>query len=203
MLLNLLTSVILWIHVSIKNIFSKPDYKIIESSMEYKLNNEKTPSELDEFWEDEFEEWDGETEFFYKKLTDKDYKNTQIPSNVEKTILRIKYWYNDKMYKYLTYDMNHVWPPRSSSGISFNIPIVSAHLLDSYDKPVKDLLNKIRRYAGPRLDFHGEKVKISDMLYYDEETLEQEFPTIRIRNALGMIKNVDTKTGYVTDLRLP
>ena len=164
MLLNLLTNVILWIHVSIKNILSKSDYKIIESSMEYKLNNEKTPSELDEFWEDEFEEWDGETDFFYKDLTDKDYKNTQIPSNVEKTIVRIKYWYNDKMYKYLTYDMNHVWPPRFSSGIHFNIPIVSAHLLDSYDKPVKDLLNKIRRYAGTRVDFKGEKVKIRDML---------------------------------------
>lgn len=203
MLLNLLTNVIVWVHMTLKNIFSKPDHEIIDCSMEYQVNNEKTPSELDEFWEDEFEEWDGETEHFYKNLMNTNYKNTQIPGNIKKTVVRLKYWYNDKMYKYLTYDMGHAWPPQTSNGISFNIPIVSAHLLDSYDKPVKDLLNKIKRYAGPRFDFHGEKVKISDMLYYDDETLEQDFPTIRLRNALGMVKHVSTVDGYVTDLRVP
>ena len=32
------------------------------------------------------------------------------------------------MYKYLTYDMNHEWPPEKIPGIIFNMPIVSAHL---------------------------------------------------------------------------
>jgi|TARA_X000000368_G_C23053934_1_gene722910 hypothetical protein len=203
MFINLLTNVILWVHVTLKTLFSKPDYKVIDQSMEYTIDNKTTPDELDEFWEEEYEEWDGITESFYKNLNDVDYKNTCIPNNVDKTIVRIKYWYNDKMYKYLTYNMNHEWPPHTQKGISFNIPIVSAHLLDSYEKPVKDLLNKIKRYAGPRYDFYGEKIKISDMLYYDDETLEQEYPTIRLKNALGMVKNIDTVTGYITDLRIP
>jgi hypothetical protein len=74
---------------------------------------------------------------------------------------------------------------------------------DSDDKPVKDILNKIRRYSGPRKDFHNEKIKISDMLYYDIETLENDFPKIKLKNVFGISKTVSTVDGYVTDLRVP
>ena len=107
------------------------------------------------------------------------------------------------MYKYLVNDLVHKWPPESDKGFIFNIPIISAILLDSDDKPVKDLLNKIKRYAGPRGDFHDENVKISDMLYYDDDTLELEYPSIRLKNAIGMVKKVSTVDGYITDLRIP
>tara|TARA_B100000287_G_C20082763_1_gene563041 strand:- start:185 stop:448 length:264 start_codon:yes stop_codon:yes gene_type:complete len=82
----------------------------------------------------------------------------------------------------------------------FNIPLVSAHLLNDEGKPVKDILRKIKRYAGPRGDFHGEKVKISDMLYYDMETLKTMYPAIKIRNVFGETKTVNTIDGYITDL---
>ena len=99
--------------------------------------------------------------------------------------------------------MDHPWPPPRKSGVVFNMPIVSAVLLDSDDKPVKDLLNKIQRYAGPRKDFHNEKVKIRDMLYYDIDTLENEFPKIKLKSAIGMTKIVSTVDGCITDLRVP
>ena len=99
--------------------------------------------------------------------------------------------------------MNHEWPPERKNGIIFNIPVVSAVLLDSDDKPVKDLLNKVRRYAGPRSDFHNNEVKIHDMLYYDMETLKNDFPKIKLKNALGMTKYVSTVDGCITDLRVP
>jgi hypothetical protein len=180
MLVNLLTNVIIWVYGTLKYITSRPDYKIADTSMEYFLDTTKTPTDLDEFWEEEREEWDGETESYFKTLNFTEYKNTSVPENVTKTLVRIKYWYNDTMYKYLTCNMNHEWPPERTQGILFNVPIVLAQLLDSDDKPVKDLLNKIKRYAGPRGDFHNEKVKISDMLYYDMETLETEYPKIKL-----------------------
>jgi hypothetical protein len=200
---NLLTNIIVWVYETLKYITSKPDYKIIDASMEYFLDNSKPPLELDEFWEKEYDEWEEETETYFKTLNFVDYKNTVVPDNVTKTIVRIKYWYNDVMYKYLTYDMKHVWPPERVNGVVFNIPITSAQLLDSDDKPVRDLLNKVKRYAGPRGDFHNEKVKISDMLYYDIETLENEYPRIKLKNALGMVKVVSTVDGCITDLRVP
>ena len=203
MFINLLTNVILWVHVTLKTLFSKPDYKMIDQSMEYTVDNEKIPEDLDEFWEQEYEEWDGITESFYKNLNNIDYKNTCVPNNVDKTIVRIKYWYNDKMYKYLTYDMNHEWPPNSGSTMSFSIPLVSAHLLDQDDKPQQDILNKIKRYAGPRGDFHGEDVLVSDMLYYDKETLQESFPKIKLVSAIGTHKVINTSGSKITDLRIP
>ena len=204
MVFNLLTNVILWVYDNLKSVRAKPDYTIIETSMEY-YTNEIIPDEdtLDDFWIEEYDEWDGSTMSHYKSLNDIDYRNTKIPENIEKIVIRIKYWYRDKMYKYLTYDMNHEWPPTRTSGIVFNMPLSSAHLLDSRDKPVKDLLNKIRRYAGPRFDFHNQKVMIKDMLYYDDETLKEDYPTIRLKNIIGFVKNVDTASSYITDFRIP
>tara|TARA_X000000368_G_scaffold219472_1_gene173152 strand:- start:1475 stop:2086 length:612 start_codon:yes stop_codon:yes gene_type:complete len=203
MFIKLLSDVIIWVYDRIKYVVSKPDYKIIDQSMEYTIDNNIIPEELSDFWEDEYDEWDGETETFYKNLNGIDYNQSVVPNNVTHIILRIKYWYNDKMYKYLVNDLDHKWPPENISGVIFNIPIVTAVLLDSDDKPVKDLLNKIKRYAGPRCNFHGQKVKISDMLYYDDETLELEYPSIKIKNAIGMVKKVSTVDGYITDLRIP
>ena len=49
----------------------------------------------------------------------------------------------------------------------------------------------------------NEKIKISDMLYYDLETLENDFPKIKLKNVYGISKTVSTVDGYVTDLRVP
>jgi len=204
MVINFLTNVILWAYERIKYVTSKPDYKIIDQSMEYFIDNDIIPEELDDFWLDEsINEWDGITETFYKNLNNVNYKNTTIPKNVKKILVRIKYWYNDKMYKYMSYDMDHEWPPARKSGIVFNMPITSAQLLDSDGKPVKDLLNKIKRYAGPRGDYNNQQIRISDLMYYDMETLENEYPTIKIKSPLGMVKHVNTVDGYITDLSIP
>ena len=204
MVINFLTNVILWAYERIKSVTSKPDYKIIDQSMEYFIDNDIIPEELDDFWLDEsINEWDGITETFYKNLNNVNYKNTTIPKNVKKILARIKYWYNDKMYKYMSYDMDHEWPPARKSGIVFNMPITSAQLLDSDGKPVKDLLNKIKRYAGPRGDYNNQQIRISDLMYYDMETLENEYPTIKIKSPLGMVKHVSSVDGYITDLSIP
>ena len=205
MLGNLLTNVILWVYSTLQSLFSTPDYRIADSSMEYFLDYTKTPlpEELDEFWYEERNEWDDETESVFKTLNFSNYKDTTIPENVTKTVVRVKYWYNNMMYKYLTYDMDHQWPPPRKSGVVFNMPIVSAVLLDSDDKPVKDILNKIRRYAGPRKDFHNEKVKIKVMLFYDTDTLENNFPKIKLKSVIGTTKIVSTVDGYITDLQVP
>ena len=205
MLGNLLTTVILWVYDTIQSLFSTPDYRITDTSLEYFLDTSKTPipEELDDFWYEESDVWDDETESVFKTLNSIEYKNTKIPENVTKTAVRVKYWYNNTIYKYLTYNMDHPWPPPRKSGIVFNIPIVSAVLLDSDDKPIKDILNKIKRYAGPRKDFHNENVKISDMLYYDIDTLKNNFPKIKLTSAIGGTKVVSTVDGYITDLQVP
>ena len=68
MFVKLLSDVIIWVYDKIKYVVSKPDYKIIDQSMEYTIDNDIIPEELNDFWEDECDEWDGETENFYKNL---------------------------------------------------------------------------------------------------------------------------------------
>lgn len=200
MLRNLLTTVIIWIYDTYKNFVSIPNHRILHSSMEYFIDTDKDYSVEGQFWENESKNWDGLFEEHYAELKDMAYRFEDTPANVNKTIVRIKYWYNDKLYKYLTYNTGHEWPPKESKDIVFNIPLVSANLVDTDDKPVKDVLGKIKRYAGPRGDFHGEKVKISDMLYYDIDTLKTMYPAIKLKNVFGKVKTVSTITGYITDL---
>ena len=125
------------------------------------------------------------------------------PEAVTKILIRISYWHGNRMYKFLTYNNEYTWPPKKANTMSFHIPLTSAQLLDCDDKPVKDVLEKIRRYAGPNSDFYGEKVMIKDMLFYNEDRLKNEVPRIKLKNCFGMMKTVDTLTGLMTDLRLP
>ena len=200
MLRNLLTTVIIWIYDTYKNFVSIPNHRVLHSSMEYFIDGRNPHLIEGEFWADEAKKWDGLFDEHYVETKDMTYRGYMPPTNVNKTIIRIKYWYGDKLYKYLTYNTGHKWPPEETKDIVFSIPIVSAHLVDADDKPVKDVLRKIKRYAGPRGDFHGENVKISDMLYYDMDTLKTMYPAIKLRNLFGRVKTVSTITGNITDL---
>jgi hypothetical protein len=191
-----------WVYDTYKKFVSIPDHSVYSACIEYFTYNNKEYTQVDDVWSNEVEKWDGSFSEHYMDLTGIDYRKTTVPENVKKTIIRVKYWYNDKLYKYITYNMNHEWPPHNKNGIVFNIPLISAEILDQDDKPVKDILKKVKRYAGPRGDFHGERVKISDMLYYDMETLKSEYPKIKLKNALGKVKILSTHEDYITDLRV-
>tara|TARA_B110000305_G_scaffold32195_1_gene31205 strand:+ start:1375 stop:1992 length:618 start_codon:yes stop_codon:yes gene_type:complete len=183
-------------------IFKRHDFKIVSRYIEYTIDHAKPFITDTPLWEDCAYTHDVDT-IYYTMNTDLYSDVTPVPEAIDKMILRVKYWYNNKIYKYLTNNPDYTWPPKKSSIMSFHIPLSSAQLLDASDKPVKDILEKIRRYSGPHSDFYGERVKISDMLYFTELCLSTTYPKIKIKNCFGMMKTVDTTTGYLTDLRLP
>lgn len=191
---NLLINII----SKVRDIFSVKDYTIVEKSIEYKINQNKNFEIDDDYWEKEYDNWEEGVDWYFDDSGK--YRGTKVPENVEKIIIRIKYWCNNRIYKYITNDINHPWPPKEPEGIVVHIPLTSARLMDHDDKPIKDLMNKIEKYGGPRKDFHGEKVKIADVLYYTEDDIP---PRIKITNILGMTKIVDTKNGFFNDLRIP
>jgi len=180
----------------------KNDYTIINRSIEYTVDHSKEMFDTEsDFWKSMRKHWVEESTEYYEDIDEREVLSDP-PSCVTKTLVRVKYWYNNKVYKYLTYDVDYPWPPVKSMGINFHIPLSSAQLLDCDDKPVKDMLPKITRYAGPHNDFYKNDVKVKDMLWYNEETLKN-VPKIKLRNALGLVKMVDTNTALLTDLRLP
>ena len=178
----------------IKSLLKKPDYRIISRELEYWVKPNEDYVTSNAFWEELSGEWDDEADTYALTLRE-DEEVPEPPEVVTKLLFRIKYWYNNHVYKYLTYDRNYTWPPKSE--LRFTVPLMSAQLLDKDGHPVKDVLGKIRRYKG------SEKVKIADMLYYDEETLKTSFPKIQMKNILGVKKTVSTVDGYITDLQIP
>jgi len=197
-------------------IFAKRDYTIDDIYIEYFVDHSKDFSPVTMIndyhllWLNQSYEIEPNTKSYVIDEKDLEVANLSIgdpiptpPEAVTKILIRISYWYENRMYKFLTYDKDYSWPPKKSSTMSFHIPLTSAQLLDCDDKPVKDVLDKIRRYAGPNSDFYGEKVMIKDMLFYSEDRLKNELPRIKLKNCFGMMKTVDTSTGLMSDLRLP
>ena len=197
--MNIIHKFLINIFCIIKGFIKKPNYKIISRNLEYWLDYDEGHVTNDDFWDEQGGQWDENTETCLVKLRDGE-EVPKPPDVVTKVLFRVKYWYNNNVYKYLTYDREYVWPPKHERSMRFHIPLMSAQLLNKDGRPVKDILDKIKRYTGP----HGcEKIKIADMLYYDEDTLKESFPKIQMRNILGVKKVVSTVDGYITDLRIP
>ncbi len=205
-MIKLLRSLLINTIYTFKNVmnflFSKHDFTIVDRYVEYYVDHTKEYETSDAFWLCEHEQIEPSTSTYLARVG----MNETIPSPpdaVNKLIIRVKFWYNNKIYKFLTSKTDYTWPPKKMKTMSFHIPLSSAQLLDTGDKPVKDILEKIRRYSGPYSDFYGEKMKISDMFYYDESFMAPMYPKLKIKNCFGMMKTVDTATGYLTDLQLP
>ena len=198
--MNLIHKFLINVICFIKTLLKKHDYKIISRELEYWVENGKDYVTSNTFWEDQSVEWDDVTESYAVELQ-RDEDIPEPPEVVTKLLIRVKYWYNNQVYKYLTYDRKYKWPPKTEKGVYFTIPLSSAQLLDKDGHPVKNILEKIKRYTGPH--HTSEKIKISDMLYYDEDTLKESIPKIQLKNILGAKKIVSTVDGYITDLRIP
>ena len=198
MLLNLLSNLICFF----KKITTPRDYSVVNEELEYSVDYDMRYRIEDDFWKGESKDWDGILENFHADVTGLDFRYTAIPENVSSIILRIKYFFNGRLYSVVTNDLNYVPGEKADAPMCFHIPLSSAWIVDHGDKPMVNITEKVKRYAGPRGDFHGEKVPLGDFLYYDNEHLKNKFPKI-ILNGLGMKKAVSTLDGYTTDLQLP
>ena len=186
-----------------KKLVTPNDYSIVSEEIEYTINTDMKYLVEDEFWEKESKDWDGILDNFYVDVTGEDFRNTTIPQNVEHIILRIKYYFNGKIYSVVSNDINFTPGEEEQSGMKFNIPLSSVWIVDHDDKPIRNITEKVKRYAGPRNDFHGQKVSLTDFLYYEPEYLNDELPNIILTNGIGMKKVVSTTTGFINYLRIP
>lgn len=176
------------------------DFEIERETLEYTVAPRAKREIDDPFWDQESKTWDGSLREYITDVKHRDFRNSDVPQNVLKPLLRTKYWYAGKVYKRITSNLNAPWPPvRKSMG--FTMPIVSAFLCDEEHTPVRDVTEKIRRYAGPHVDFHGERVRLSDLLYYDDDVLLNEYPYLKIQNLIGNSKFVKTIDGFTSELQ--
>jgi hypothetical protein len=199
MLIKLLSNVLYFY----KKLTTPRDYTIISEELEYKIDYRMKYQVEDSFWDEEKKDWDGILDEFYVSATGRPFRHTIVPQNVKNLVLCIKYWYGGKIYKVITKDINYVPNEQGNDPMNFTIPLSSVWIVDHDDKPQVNITEKVKRYAGPRNDFHGERVPLKDFLYYTTETLKSRYPKIILTNSLGMKKTLLTTEDSTTDLRVP
>ena len=143
----------------------------------------------DDFWRRESKDWDGILEYYYINATNDTFRDTFVPQNVKYVILRIKYYYNGHIYSAISNDINFRPGENESSAMHFSIPLSSAWIVDHDDKPMRNITEKVKRYSGPRCDFHEQKVPLEHLLYYEHKFLKERFPKIMLINVIWYVKN--------------
>lgn len=199
MMLNLLTKAFGFY----KTLTTPENWSIIRETLEYDVIHDTKYEVEDAFWARESRDWgDRILSSYWVDCTDGGVRNTVVPNCVSKTVYRVKYWYNNRVYTFITTDLHQEWPPTQGDSMTFSLPYVAAWLCDEDDKPVRNVTEKIRRIAGPHADFHGQKVALRDVLYFDDDTLREVYPKLKITNALGQHKVVSTLDGFTTNFLL-
>ena len=162
--------------------FQYKNYDVVSASLEYKLFNSKRCRRIDStFWENEITFWSAYSTNYWVDITrffkPQIYENLiieKMPSNVDRFILKVKYFYNGKIYTFISRNNDkYIWPPPSSQqSINFSLPILFASIFDKNGNKIKNITNKVKKCAGPKNNFHNQKIKASDISYYKFKTLQ-------------------------------
>lgn len=200
----MLVKLLSYIFLIYKQVFSRKDYSIISEELEYAIDHDMKYNVEDAFWLNESKTWeDGILDEYYVNVTHKKFRSTVIPQNVKWCVLRVRYYYNNKEYTAISTDINFKPGECEDNNMHFSLPLTAVWLADHDDKPKRDITVKVKRYIGPRNDFHGQSVPIEHFLYYDKTILEEEYPKIVLSSAIGVKKSIKTVGGFTTQIHLP
>jgi hypothetical protein len=200
----MLTKLLSTIFFFYKYLTTPRDYSIISEEVEYAVDHDMKYQIEDDFWLNESKDWEDRIlDEYYVNATGKQFRHTMIPQNVKWVILRVRYYFNGKKYTAISNDLNFKPGESEDNAMHFSIPLSSAWIVDHDDKPMRNITEKVKRYSGPRNDFHGQKVSLENFLYYDRDVLKDRFPKIVLANTLGMKKTLSTLDDFTTDLQIP
>ena len=200
MLLKLLSNLFLFY----KYLTTPRDYSIISEEISYEIDHDMQYQIEDDFWLKESKSWDdGILDEYHVFVKGKKFRHTILPQNIKWVILRVKYYFNGKEYTAISDDINFKPGENENTAMHFSIPLSSVWVVDHDDKPKRNITEKVKRYSGPRNDFHGQKVPLEHFLYYERDTLKKNFPKIVLTNTLGMKKVLSTLYDFTTDLQIP
>ena len=200
----MLTKLLSTIFFFYKYITTPRDYSVVSEELEYTIDHDMSYMVEDDFWLNESKDWeDGILDEYYVDVTGKQFRHTIVPQNVKNIILRVKYYFNGKRYTAISNNINFKPGQNEDTAMHFSIPLSSAWIVDHDDKPMRDITEKVKRYSGPRNDFHGQKVPLKDFLFYEKDVLKDRFPKIVLSNTLGMKKTLSTLDDFTTNLQIP
>jgi hypothetical protein len=175
---------------------SPRNYEVCTVYLNYKSNKSARKFVTNSFWQNEtvYPDQDEYKTNVTEEFTDKKLRRIlrRCPSDVTEYSVEIKYTYNRKTYKLLVYNKMPDWPPEPPTEMKFTLPIISAYMIaDADDCPMIDVTKCITRYNGPHNNFHGNKIKLRDILY------SHTFKRVKITNAIRQNVILDIDTGVL------
>lgn len=162
------------------NFFKSDNHEIQKVSLEYNLSDIGVETN-NTFWGKEMSYWTKHSHEYWVDITSY-YKPDifeniikKIPKNIENYILRVKYNFNGKIYTFITRNpTEYVWPPEKPE-LKFAIPIDKAFILDKFTNQVANVTKKVKKCAGPKFNFHNQKIKVSDIFDYEHAMCQIQF----------------------------
>jgi len=128
------------------------------------------------FWDTDFPENSANITRFYKKRE----SLLPYPDGVDDVRFQITYKHDGKVYTYVTGDINYSWPPKKMPGMN---PTIREAFAVTRDGDHDDVTERVRRFAGPYSDFHGERVRLTDLF-------AEDYTFCKMTNMLGQSKVV-------------
>lgn len=177
-------SCIHWARTLCKYLFEYSDYHVSSVHVNYTADIILEQGEVEKFpqiWKDQSREWVDLDGRYYWDVTGMFRKyggaflNNMIltaPPCVRDIVYTVKYYYRNKPYKYVSGELDFVWPPPPGSSVSFKMPIMEAWCLNSDGRRVRSATKKLKKAAGPQGNFHNQDVQVMDVVEYDYPKLE-------------------------------
>jgi len=156
------------------NCFKPINNEIEQVSLEYTLSNQADTFTIKtKFWKQEMKYWSKHSNEYWTDITSY-YKHDLFekiikhrPKNIENYILRIKYYFNGNKYTCITRNpTKYNWPP-VEQGMKFVMPIHKVYILDKLGNKISEVTKKVKKCAGPKFNFHNQKIKVRDMFDYE------------------------------------
>ena len=186
-----------WARSLCKYLFEYSNYHVSSVSVTYTADimlEQNEIEELSDIWKGESYTWAEVGGRYFWDIT-KDFKTTDgmfisdimlsMPENVRDMVYTVKYYYNNKQYKYVSGSDIFSWPPKNEP-MSFKMPILEAWCLNEDGKRVRNATNKLKKAAGPVSNFHKQDTRVMDVVDYD-------YPYLEVRTLL------ETKNLHETD----
>jgi len=184
----MIVTVLYYIREFLKYLFELPDFYIECVSINYNADDIVELKEIEKIpyvWTSQSYYWNSNSSMVYHwDITSRvrtegiDYLNniiSNIPSNVHDIVYTIKYTYNSKSYKYISTDETPISWPYKRGNIRCISPILSVWGIDKFGNEVKEITKHVRKAGGPKGDFHGQDVKIMDIMKYDYKRIKVKY----------------------------
>lgn len=178
-----LVDIIHWARSLCKYIFEFSNYHVSSVHVNYTadmLLERGEIEDLSDIWRGESDTWVGMDGGYFWDITNQ-FENSggavihdiiaSAPPNVKDIVYTIKYYYNNKPYKYVSGSKLLCWPPEIKP-MTFKLPILEAWCLNEDGRRTRNATKKLKKAAGPVGNFHNQDVKVMDVVEYDYPQVE-------------------------------